>query len=387
MLRTGLLVAVLAGASAVGGCGDRSGAPSTLKLAALGVRVAPGSTPLAVGDVDGDGTADVAFGGPETGRDWLLTSRGGAHLTLLVHSRLGPFGQSGHEISALGDADGDGMDDIAIASDRRSLAILYGRRRWPARVDLRAAGDGYSAAIVGMGNTRPGDAVARRGSVLIVAPDCLRCPAGQGRVLRINLPTRRSRVPAPNRTVPGVRAPRGKVLSIPAAPWSSGLRPVTAWKTTVRGSENLVYTPLVAVSGGKPRLLGGNDVLLGTTPSAALAETQPETPNGDAQISRLRLYGLGPNRPHVDLTPEAGLDARGMITTAGSRCILVAGWGNTMPTVWLLDGATLAERDVWQPAGASAVGASSAGSSISIVTLREDGRISRAREPLPDHCR
>ena len=270
------------------------------------MRVAPGATPLAVGDVDGDGTPDFAFGGPETGRDWLLTSRGGAHLTLLVHSRLGPFGQSGHEISALGDADGDGMDDIAIASDRRSLAILYGRRRWPARADLRAAGDPHSAAVAGTGRTRPGDAVARRGSTLIVAPDCLRCPSGPGRVLKIKLPERGARARVSGRTVRGVRAPRGRVLSIPAAPWASGPQPVTAWKTTVRGSENLKYTPLVAVSAGKPRLLGENDVLLGTTPSSALTETQPQTPNGDAQLSRLRLYGLGPNGPHVDLTPKPG---------------------------------------------------------------------------------
>ncbi|MEA2220795.1 MAG: hypothetical protein QOJ35_3421 [Solirubrobacteraceae bacterium] len=382
-----MLVAVLAAALAAPGCGETSGAQSTLNLKTLGMRVAPGSTPLAVGDVDGDGTADIAFGGPETGRDWLLTSRGGAHVTRLVHSRLGPFGQSGHEISSLGDADGDGMDDIAIASDRRSLAILYGRRQWPARTDLRAAGDAHSAAVIGTGSTRPGDAVARRGATLIAAPDCLRCPAGQGRVLKIKLPKRGARVAVSGRTVRGVRAPQGRVLSIPAAPWASGPQPVTAWKTTVRGSENLVYTPLVAASGRTPRLLGGNDVLLGTTPSAALAETQPETPNGEAQISRLRLYGLGPSGPRVDLTPEAGLDARGMIATAGSRCILVAGWGNTTPAVWLLDAATLAERDSWQPAGASAAGASAAGSSISIVTLDGGGRISLAREPLPELCR
>ena len=76
-----------------------------------------------------------------------------------------------------------------------------------------------------------------------------------------------------------------------------------------------------------------------------------------------------------------------MITTAGRRCILVAGWGNTTPTVWLLDGATLARRDAWQPAGARAVGASSAGPSISIVSVGGRGRISFAREPLPEPCR
>lgn len=121
-------------AAALAGCGDaETRSATTTAPRALDLRVAAHAIPAPVGDVDGDRRADVVLVDDDALLAWLLTSRGRGALVTLDHVSSGPFGQAGHEVVALGDVDGDGLADMALPNDRSGLAIVYGARRWPER--------------------------------------------------------------------------------------------------------------------------------------------------------------------------------------------------------------------------------------------------------------
>jgi FG-GAP-like repeat len=256
----------LAGAALVlAACGaDDNGAPAaTVTMPrALDVRVPARAIPAPVGDVDGDRSADAVLVDDDAQRAWLLTSRGRAALVTLDHLRRGPFGQGGHEVVALGDVDGDGLADMALPNDRAGLAIVYGARRWPKRLDLRAAGAGVGL-VRGNPTARPDDAVARRGHELLAAVDCgVGCT--EDRTVRMAIPRAGHSAPFRGKAFPRpvVNAPLR--LLAPISPWASGSDPRVSWLTIKPGPARH-ETPVVAAPGRRGTLLGPNDVLLGLT--------------------------------------------------------------------------------------------------------------------------
>src|SRR5690606_9515937 len=78
-----------------------------------------GVTLALVGDINGDGVADVAAGaiensanGQNSGRVYVLSGANGQ----LIHtlSGLSPHGVFGHGFVGIGDVNGDGVGDIAV---------------------------------------------------------------------------------------------------------------------------------------------------------------------------------------------------------------------------------------------------------------------------------
>jgi hypothetical protein len=371
--------------AACGGGGNGAPAATVTTPRALDLRVPARAIPAPVGDVDGDRRADAVLVDDDAQRAWLLTSRGHAALVTLDHVRRGPFGQGGHEVVALGDVDGDGLADMALPNDRAGLAIVYGARRWPKRLDLRAAG-ARVGLVRGNPTARPDDAVARRGHELLVAVDCgVGCT--EDRTVRIPIPRAGHSAPFSGKTFPRpvVRAPRRLVA--PVSPWASGSDPRVSWLTT-KPEPARHETPVVAAPGRRGTLLGPNDVLLGLTRDVALVETQPDVPNGANQTARLKLYALSSSSHPVTrgLTTEADFDADGTLAPAG-RCVVVGGWGNTPTTVWAVDARTLDVEGSWAPKGAASATGAVAGDRVSIVAVSRTGRLSRETVALPSACR
>jgi hypothetical protein len=378
-------VAVAVATLTLAACGGSTEAPGRASaVLALRLPARSWAVPAPVGDVDGDGLGDVVLAQGEGEHAWLLTSRGRDTLVALRHARLtGGFGQSGHAATELGDVDGDGFSDLALANDRFGLAIVYGARSAAATIDLRAAGRRVGL-ISGSAAGRAADAVARQGPDLLAAVDCgVGCL--EDRTVRVRIPpacrvTALSGAPFPRPVAtPPVR------LSAPVAPWASGSSPLVVWRTT-KPAPARRDTPLVAAPGARGRLLGPDDVPLGMTRAAALVATQPDVPSGAAVRSQLKLYRLS-GRPRMRaLTREADFDVDGTMIAAG-RCLLVSGWGNTPTAVWAVDARSLSVVSSWTQPDAASVAASPAGQRISIVAVSPAGRLSRAVVALPSGCR
>jgi FG-GAP-like repeat len=385
--RLGALVAALCCAAALAACGGDDGAPAATATTprALDLRVAPRAVPAPVGDVDGDRRADAVLIDDGAQRAWLLTSRGHAALVRLDHVRHGPFGQAGHEAVALGDVDGDGLADMALPNDRAGLAIVYGARRWPERLDLRAASAGVGL-VRGKPTGRPAEAVARRGDELLAAVDCgVGCT--EDRTVRMRIPRAGDSAPFAGKAFPRPVVDAPVRLLAPTAPWASGSDPRVAWLTIKPGPARH-ETPVVAAPGRRGVLLGPDDVLLGLTHDVALVETQPAVPSGANQTAQLKLYALSSSGTPAtrELTQRADFDADGTLAPAG-RCVVVSGWGNAPTTVWAVDAHTLDVAGSWSPKGAVSATGAVAGGRISIVAVSRAGRLSRASVALPSGCR
>lgn len=126
--------------------------------------------PAIVGDVNGDGLADVGVGvaqrsGTETGAYLVLgssTARGAtidlaappAGRVVALPKAAGPF-FGGPPVLGLGDVDGDGLDDVGTATRRRGAqggVVVLGRRAWPARVNLDRLGRRGITILTGQGS-------------------------------------------------------------------------------------------------------------------------------------------------------------------------------------------------------------------------------------------
>lgn len=139
----------------------REQAINVAELNRLGYALAP------VGDVNDDGVSDVLIGG--TGRAWLLfggtnvTSKTTPDVTFVGGSGI-PGDEFGTRLAALGDINGDGVNDFAIAHPSLTVSapssagsvgavyVFYGRKKtdaWPtSAIDLSGSNAGACGADV-----------------------------------------------------------------------------------------------------------------------------------------------------------------------------------------------------------------------------------------------
>jgi hypothetical protein len=102
------------------------------------------------GDLDADGLQDVLIGRPADARVTVLFGdRDGAFRTLEIESPLGP-GAFGADVASLGDLDGDGRLEIAVADPSANAVLLFGVDAEVAVVlgELRSGVLGFAEAIV-----------------------------------------------------------------------------------------------------------------------------------------------------------------------------------------------------------------------------------------------
>uniref|UniRef100_A0A832I127 FlgD Ig-like domain-containing protein n=1 Tax=Eiseniibacteriota bacterium TaxID=2212470 RepID=A0A832I127_UNCEI len=95
--------------------GEAAGAPRVMRLAGPAPGADFGHVAAAVGDLDGDGAADLAVGAPGANR--VLIYRGGAAFDSLPDAEIAPphgGARFGSALAPLGDIDADGFDDFAI---------------------------------------------------------------------------------------------------------------------------------------------------------------------------------------------------------------------------------------------------------------------------------
>ncbi|HEY6763068.1 MAG TPA: VCBS repeat-containing protein [Baekduia sp.] len=383
--------AVVAAAGALG-CGDWS-APTVATQRSLAITVSgvvPQGSLSAAGDVDGDGRPDVTIEDVGRRRVWLLVSRGGARLVALEHFRAGGTVNSSTGVTPLGDLDGDGRAELALHTRRGSMTVLYGRTRWPSRVDLHAAPGADAATVVGTAATGQPSLVARTGRALTIGVSCVARDCSPNVIYRVTAPAPgqvarlagAERLPAP---VPA--AGDGRLELGASDVWANGTPPVLSWTVDLPGDEG-ASAPLLQ-AGPRTWRLGESELLVGATPGAALVATSSDAPPGEANLWALVLRRLDDDggTKRRELVKENETFAGGALTTAG-RCLLVSGWTATPPMVWAIDARSLDTVKHWAYPGAAMVVAQAAagGRTVDSVVVRGSGTLARTTTPLPDDC-
>ncbi|MEM9595966.1 MAG: FG-GAP-like repeat-containing protein, partial [Acidobacteriota bacterium] len=124
-----------------------------------------------LGDVDGDGVADVvasapskAIDGPLAGRVYVYSGRTGDRLWTASGA---PGDELGRGVEAAGDVDGDGLPDVAAGAPGGDRVVIYGGADGRVIHELRGqGGERFGQAIAGVGDL-DGDG---RSEVLVGAP-------------------------------------------------------------------------------------------------------------------------------------------------------------------------------------------------------------------------
>jgi Ca2+-binding RTX toxin-like protein len=171
----------------------------------------PAGSVAPAGDVNGDGAPDVIVGVPGESGSAVLAARGGAYVvfsgpdlpshptraqllarSIWIRGRApgpsDPDGQVGAQVAGIGDVNGDGLADVAVAApDERSFFrpapngiksevrgdtyILYGRRM-PGTIDLAhlSAADGFVVRGAGQALADVGDVNGDGKDDIVVAP-------------------------------------------------------------------------------------------------------------------------------------------------------------------------------------------------------------------------
>jgi len=193
-------------------------------------------------------------------------------------------------VIGLGDADGDGRAEVAVPSERGDGVVLYGRSRWPARIDLAAARIAGSARLVGSDATGYPATVARSGRRLLVGTECRFGvgPCADGVAYRVALPSRDGSViltGAATVTAPPVAA--GQQLAGPADYWVSAPAPTIGWnaRPTVGGPPTVTLQ-----SGARTWRLEPASYLIGAAPGVAVTARGGDGPRNDAERYTAVLY-------------------------------------------------------------------------------------------------
>jgi hypothetical protein len=167
--RSDLIVGAYAGLNAYVYFGSPTGYPTTPSLTIMGSAVGFGGAVSAVGDINGDGLPDIAVSSPHDGdgkvfvfygrSSWPATlGENQADVVIDVDSTADPGFASrafGSTLAALGDFDGDDIDDFAIGTpyydnNHGHLAVVFGAAGGlPPQVVLPAAYGTRALAFLG----------------------------------------------------------------------------------------------------------------------------------------------------------------------------------------------------------------------------------------------